>query len=160
MHSRRTEIRYANAKKLLACLQPSSNDYVCNCRNAPAFGLELQRTFLVSRFVDRTTSTCLAADHQCRPDWWFVSFEVFSACAQQVISIASPSGSPLSSPFAKNKSLSFFQKTGFYIAIPPHSEGRFAIVTNVEVGGSGRETSQRILAPTNDGLADGQAVWS
>jgi hypothetical protein len=31
-------------------------------------------------------------------------------------------------------------------AIPPHAEGRFAIVTNVEAGCGGREISQRLLS--------------
>jgi hypothetical protein len=66
--------------------------------------------------------------------------------------------------------------------IPPHEEGRFAIVTNVEAGSGGRDGSRVSLTPTNelirlrgdgDGMvptplrrfshkafADGQAVWS
>jgi hypothetical protein len=66
--------------------------------------------------------------------------------------------------------------------IPPHEEGCFAIVTNVEAGSGGRDGSRAFLTPTNelirlredgDGMvptpsctfshkafADGQAVWS
>jgi hypothetical protein len=66
--------------------------------------------------------------------------------------------------------------------IPPHEEGRFAIVTNVGAGSGGRDGSRAFLTPTNelirlredcDGMvptpswtfsrkafADGQAVWS
>ena len=42
-----------------------------------------------------------------------------------------------------------------------HAEGRFAIVTNVEVGSGGRETSQHSSWDADErGLADGEAVWS
>jgi hypothetical protein len=34
--------------------------------------------------------------------------------------------------------------------IPPHEEGRFAIVTNVEAGSGGRDGSQAFLMPTNE----------
>ncbi|HVX78099.1 MAG TPA: hypothetical protein VHB49_18355, partial [Bradyrhizobium sp.] len=46
--------------------------------------------------------------------------------------------------------------------IPPHAEGRFAVVTNVEAGRDGRETSQHSFYEDADerGLADGEAVWS
>src|SRR5262249_31078556 len=47
--------------------------------------------------------------------------------------------------------------------IPPHEEGRIAIVTNVEAGSGGRATSQHAQSKrmqTNDCRADGQAVWS
>ena len=36
--------------------------------------------------------------------------------------------------------------------IPPRQEGRIAIVTNVEAGSGGRETSQRVFTPTNEVL--------
>jgi hypothetical protein len=40
-------------------------------------------------------------------------------------------------------------------------KGRFAIVTNVEAGGGGRETSQHSFSDADErGLADGEAVWS
>jgi hypothetical protein len=64
-------------------------------------------------------------------------------------------------------------------AIPPHEEGRIAIVTNVEAGSGGRETSQHAGMIRRDErnmrlrgdhaqprhadercFADGQAVWS
>jgi hypothetical protein len=45
--------------------------------------------------------------------------------------------------------------------IPPHAEGRFAIVTNAEAGGDGREISQHSFSDADErGLADGEAVWS
>jgi hypothetical protein len=34
--------------------------------------------------------------------------------------------------------------------IPPHEEGRFAIVTNVEAGSGGRDGSRAFLTPTNE----------
>jgi hypothetical protein len=34
--------------------------------------------------------------------------------------------------------------------IPPHREGRFAIVTNVEAGSGGRDGSQACFTPTNE----------
>jgi hypothetical protein len=43
-----------------------------------------------------------------------------------------------SSPAAKNISLSFFPKSVSVVAVPSRSEGRFAIVTNVEAGCGGR----------------------
>jgi len=44
--------------------------------------------------------------------------------------------------------------------IPPPEKGRIAIVTNVEAGSGGRETSQRVLRADERCFADGQAVWS
>ena len=60
----------------------------------------------------------------------------------------------------KHSALRFPQISRTLARIPPREEGRFAIVTNVEAGSGGRETSQRGFTPTNDVFADGQAAWS
>jgi hypothetical protein len=45
--------------------------------------------------------------------------------------------------------------------IPPREEGRIAIVTNVEAGSGGRETSQHSFSDADERcFADGQAAWS
>jgi hypothetical protein len=43
-----------------------------------------------------------------------------------------------SGPIPQKILLSFLQKSWFAAAVPPHHEGRFAIVTNVEAGCGGR----------------------
>jgi hypothetical protein len=82
----------------------------------------------------------------------------------------------------KYSALRFPQISRTLSPIPPHAEGRFAIVTNVEAGSGGRDGSQAFLTPTNElirlrgdrdgpvpglsywfshkAFADGQAVWS
>jgi hypothetical protein len=46
-------------------------------------------------------------------------------------------------------------------AIPSHTEGRFAIVTDVGAGCGGRDSVRRAnSARTNDAFADGEVVWS
>ena len=63
----------------------------------------------------------------------------------------------LSSPFAKNISLSPSGKSSLQARpVPPHTEGRFAIVT--DVGRGMRWTRQR--RKTSGAHADGEVVWS
>ena len=67
---------------------------------------------------------------------------------------------PVQSSHRKYSALCSPQISRILSRIPPHEEGRIAIVTNVEAGSGGRETSQRIFRADERGLADGQAVWS
>jgi hypothetical protein len=63
---------------------------------------------------------------------------------------------PMSTPTAKNISLRHLLDTALLIpAIPPHQEGRIAIVTNVGAGCGGR------LWREDEGAhqADGEVVW-
>jgi hypothetical protein len=50
----------------------------------------------------------------------------------------------------KYSALRFPQISRTLPRIPPHEEGRFAIVTNVEAGCGGRDGSRACLAPTNE----------
>jgi hypothetical protein len=50
----------------------------------------------------------------------------------------------------KYSALRFPQISRTLSGIPPHAEGRFAIVTNVEAGCGGRDGSRACLAPTNE----------
>jgi hypothetical protein len=53
------------------------------------------------------------------------------------------------------------QITSTSLAIPAHTKGRFAIVTNVRLGCDGRGSTQRKhFARTNGADADGEVVWS
>jgi hypothetical protein len=65
-------------------------------------------------------------------------------------------------PSSPQFSLSFFQNSCLSLRVPPHQEGRFAIVTNVEVGCGGRVDVAAWLfpAPTNIIDAHGQVAWS
>ena len=53
------------------------------------------------------------------------------------------------------------QITSTSLVIPAHTEGRFAIVTNVGQGCDGRGSTQRkYFARTNGADADDEVVWS
>jgi hypothetical protein len=57
---------------------------------------------------------------------------------------------PVQTSRKKYSSLRRPQITSTLPHIPPHEEGRFAIVTNVEAGSGGRDGSQAFLTPTNE----------
>jgi hypothetical protein len=55
---------------------------------------------------------------------------------------------PLSSPFGKNILIFRIRKSGYMHAVPPHTEGRFAIVTDAgrdAVAASGAEDESALL---------------
>jgi hypothetical protein len=84
-----------------------------------------------------------------------------TACAKKLILRAGSDTSLLSSPISKNILLSFYQKSCLIVAVPSRSEGRFAVVTDVEAGCGGRVNVAAWLSmPTNNVDAHGQVAWS
>jgi hypothetical protein len=67
----------------------------------------------------------------------------------------------LFTPRVRNILLSSFQKSCLFVAVPSRSEGRFAVVTDVEAGCGGRvDVAAWFSMPTDDVDAHGQVAWS
>jgi hypothetical protein len=83
-------------------------------------------------------------------------------CTQKLISQALSTRFHPSSPAAKNIPLGVSGKSAASFRTSRLiEEGRIAIVTNVEAGSGGRETSQHSFLNADERcFADGQAVWS
>ena len=62
---------------------------------------------------------------------------------------------PVQSGLQKYSASRFTQIKSISIAVPPHTEGRFAIVTNVR-----RDAVDVAVSLTNGTQADGEVVWS